>query len=254
MGDYFSLTCTDSPCECRISFGSHKGNKFTDLADDYLPLARSYTLSREMNMYPKLRDCIVSHLDRETTRRAAVAEAARLEERARELDKVYADALDMPIDDLLNFLDMRGCQNLRTQDRNVAWNWRAESDEQPRLRAIIDARVREIFDTITDREIDAEIEADRIRFYREQGVVGFYEDLGKLPCWVWTGPRTSQNIPKGNAGRTIFEKHRPSADWLASSRVCGRTGCINPWHRLTRDETVQVITLGLVKFYEEAAP
>ena len=60
---YYSLSCTDSPCDRRIPFGQHKGNRFSDLAESYLPLARAYTLSAEIAWKSGAqRDAVVSHL------------------------------------------------------------------------------------------------------------------------------------------------------------------------------------------------
>src|SRR4030095_4169635 len=60
---YYSLSCTDSPCDRCIPFGQHKGNRFAELSDYYLPLARAYTLSAEMAWKSGAqRDAVVSHL------------------------------------------------------------------------------------------------------------------------------------------------------------------------------------------------
>lgn len=61
--EYYSIFRTDSPCDCRIPFGQHKGNRFAELSDYYLPLARAYTLSAEMAWKSGAqRDDVVSHL------------------------------------------------------------------------------------------------------------------------------------------------------------------------------------------------
>jgi len=243
-----------------MPFGQHKGNAFTDLVDDYLPLARSYTLSREMNMYAKQRDAIVSHIDREIARRAEVARVQRLEERAREFNKVYADATGFDVDTLIAFLGERGCLSLRVNDERggVQWEWaeRLETDECNYLKRVIGARVDDILKRLRVLEEEA---AERAfdEASRRYGLV--YEQFSKgglASCWLWTGEQNAKGLPKVTGesfapARAVFEWERMDMeDWTTTTKVCGERLCVNPWHRLTPDTMATVIALGLAKFYE----